>query len=50
MECFSTALALLVLVYVAASAADGSVSVWGIVWLLCAGLLAAGAWRGALRA
>jgi hypothetical protein len=47
---FSTALALLVLVYVVASAADGSVSVWGIVWLLCAGLLAAGAWRGALRA
>lgn len=47
---FSSVLAMLVLVYVVASAADGSLTVWGIVWLLCAGLFAAGAWRGALRA
>lgn len=47
---FSTVLALLVLVYVIASAADGTASVWGFAWLLLAAGLAVLAWRGVRRA
>lgn len=45
----STVLALLVLVYVVASVADGSVSLWGLAWLLFAMGLAVTEWRAASR-
>jgi hypothetical protein len=47
---FFTALAILVLVYVVASVADGTASVWGFAWLLFAGLLAVSEWRAVRRA
>lgn len=46
----STVLALLALVYVVASAADGTLNVWGVLWLLLGTSLAVLAWRDARRA